>query len=96
MKNEEITQQMIDFHKAAFESGFNAMVMLQQQTSKAVDNLLQQSPWIPVQSRTAINEWTSMCKKGAVDFKETADQNYEKLAEMLTSGLSAFQGKSKK
>jgi hypothetical protein len=96
MQNEEITQQMIDFHKAAFESGFNAVVMLQEQTSKAVDNLLQQSPWIPVQSKSAISEWNSLCKKGAMNFKETADQNYAKLAEMLTSGLAAFQVKSKK
>jgi hypothetical protein len=96
MQNKEITQQMIDCHKAAFESGLNAMVMLQEQTSKAVDNLLQQSPWIPVQSRTAMNEWTSMCKKGTTDFKEKADENYEKVAQMLMSGLTAFQVKSKK
>lgn len=96
MQNEEITKQMIDCHKAAFENGFNAVIMLQEQTSKAMDNFLKQSPWIPVQSKSTINEWTNMCKKGTMDFKETADQNYAKLAEMLTGGLSAFQVKSKK
>ncbi len=87
MENKEMAKQMIDCHKAAFETGFNSMVMLQEQTSKAVDNFLKQSPWIPVQTKSFINEWTSMYKKGTMDFKEAADQNYSKLEEFLMSGL---------
>jgi len=95
MQNKEITKKMIDSHKAAFETGFNSMVMLQEQTAKAVDNFLKQSPWIPFQAKSIINEWNSMCKKGTMDFKEAADQNYSKLEETLTSGLESFKSKSK-
>lgn len=95
MQTEEITKQIISYQKAAFDSSFNALVMLQEQTTQAVDNLLKQSPWIPAQSRTAILEWTNMCKKGTQEFKETADQNYAKLSEMAVSGATAFQAKEK-
>lgn len=95
MDSNEITKKMIDSHKAAFEKGFNSMVMLQEQTSKAVDSFMKQSPWIPAQTKSMVNEWTSLYKKSTMDFKETADQNYLKLEEVLTSGLEAFQPKSK-
>jgi len=36
MDNKEITKKMIDGHRKAFETGFNSMVMLQENTSKAV------------------------------------------------------------
>lgn len=96
MDSKEITKQMIDGHKAAFETGFNSIIMLQKQTSKAMDNLLKQSPWIPVETKSIINEWASMYQKGTTAFKETADQNYSKLEEVLASGLEAFPAKSKK
>ena len=96
MDSNEISKQMMGGYKAAFETGFNSMVMLQEQTSKAVDNMLKQSPWIPVQTKSMINEWTSVYKKGTKDFKEAADQNYLKMEEALTSGLETFQPKSKK
>lgn len=95
MQTEEITKQIISYQKAAFDSSFSAMVMLQEQTTQAVDNMLKQSPWIPVQSRTAISEWSNMCKKGTQDFKEAADQNYAKLAEMVSTGVSNFTTKEK-
>ncbi|PKN10586.1 MAG: hypothetical protein CVU72_00710 [Deltaproteobacteria bacterium HGW-Deltaproteobacteria-7] len=95
MDNKEITKKMIDGHKKAFETGFNSMVMLQEHTSKAVDNLLKQSPWIPVQTKSMITEWTSIYKKGAMDFKEAADKSYSKLEEVLTSSLETVKTKSK-
>jgi len=95
MQNKEITKKMIDSQKFVFESGFNSMLMLQEQTSKAVDNFLKQSPWIPFQAKSIINEWNSMCKKGTTDFKEAADQNYAKLEEFLTSGIEKNKSKTK-
>ena len=95
MENKDIAKTMIDYHKAAFESGFNSMVMLQEQTYKAVDTMMKQSPWIPPQAKSMISEWTSMHKKGTMDFKEAAEQNYSKLEGMLSSGAGAGKPKSK-
>ncbi len=95
MENKEIAKQMIGYHKAAFETGYNSMLMLQEQTTKAMDNFMKQAPWIPVQAKTFINEWTDIYKKSASDFKEAADQNYSKLEEFFVSGMEAVKPKTK-
>ncbi|MEN6468725.1 MAG: hypothetical protein ABFD45_07225 [Smithella sp.] len=94
MDNKEITKKMIDGHRKAFETGFNSMVMLQENTSKAVDSFLKQTPWVPFQTKSMINDWNSMYKKGAMDFKEAAERSYSKLEEVLTSGLETVKPKT--
>jgi hypothetical protein len=95
MKNKEIPKKMINYQKAALETGFNSLIMLQEQTAKAVDNVLKQSPWIPAQTKSTISEWASMYKKGTMDLKEAADQNYSKIEAFFESGFDAYKPKSK-
>ena len=95
MENKAIAKQMMDYQKAALESGFNSMIMLQEQTSKAVDTVLKQSPWIPAQTKSLIDEWTNMYKKSTLDMKDAIDQNYSKMEEYFTSGLETVKTKSK-
>lgn len=95
MYYKEITKQMIDGHNETFETGFNSIVMLQDQTSKAVDDLIKQSPWIPVQNKSMIDEWIGMYNKGTTDIKHAVNQNFVKLEQFLTSGLGSMQSKAK-
>jgi polyhydroxyalkanoate synthesis regulator phasin len=96
MDNKDKTKQMVDYHKAAFETYYNSVQMLQEQTTKALDNMLKQSPWIPAQTKSFINEWISIYKKVTTDFKESVDQNYSKMEEFLNSTEEAAKPKSKK
>ena len=96
MDNKDKTKQMVDYHKAAFETYYNSLQMLQEQTTKALDNMLKQSPWIPAQTKSFINEWISIYKKVTTDFKESVDQNYSKMEEFLNSTEEAAKPKSKK
>jgi hypothetical protein len=96
MDNKDNTKQMIDYHKAAFETYYNSVQMLQEQTTKALDNMLKQSPWIPAQTKSFINEWISIYKKVTADFKESVDQNYAKMDDFLNSDSEAAKPKSKK
>lgn len=96
MENDKMVKQMIDYHKAAFETSFNSVLMLQEQTTKALDNILQQSPWLPEQTKAFINEWLNIYKKVTDDFKEAADQNYSKMEELLISGVETSKSKTKK
>ena len=96
MDNKDKTKQMVDYHKAAFETYYNSVQMLQEQTAKALDNMLKQSPWIPAQTKSFINEWISIYKKVTTDFKESVDQNYSKMEEFLNSTEEAAKPKSKK
>jgi hypothetical protein len=96
MDNKNNTKQMIDYHKATFETYYNSVQMLQEQTTKALDNMLKQSPWIPAQTKSFINEWISVYKKVTADFKESVDQNYAKMEEFLNTAEEAPKPKSKK
>jgi polyhydroxyalkanoate synthesis regulator phasin len=96
MENDKMVKQMIDYHKAAFETSFNSVLMLQEQTNKALDNILQQSPLLPEQMKAFINEWTNISKKVTADFKEAVDHNYSKLKEILASDIDIFKTKAKK
>jgi hypothetical protein len=51
---------------------------------------------LPAQTKSFINEWTSIYKKVTNDFKEAADQNYAKMEEFLTSGNETSKSKTKK
>ena len=99
MESKDKTKQMIDYHKAAFETYYKSVLMIQDQTTKALDNMLKQSPWIPAQTKSFINEWIGIYKKVTDDFKESVDQNYDKMDEFLSSTAEAVSGhktKSKK
>jgi len=91
MYNNEMTKKMIKAHKASFENGFNAVVMLQEHTVKAVDNVMKQLPWIPAESISIMNDWHGIYKKCTGDFKEAARENYSRLEKILTSDADIFQ-----
>jgi len=95
MENKDQAKQMIDYHKAAFETYYNSILMLQEQTTKSLDNMLKQSPWIPAQTKSFINEWIGIYKKVTEDFKESVDQNYEKMEEFLASTTEPSKTKTK-
>ncbi|MFP5211780.1 MAG: hypothetical protein ACLGPL_00225 [Acidobacteriota bacterium] len=73
------TKQMVEFNKMAVGSGFNAMVMMQDQTERMVNSLLEQIPWIPEEGKKAMNDWGSACKKGRDELKKAVDMGFEKI-----------------
>jgi hypothetical protein len=81
MDPKQMTKQMIDFNKTAFDNTFNAMTVLQDQTEKMVGMYMEQAPWFPEEGKKLINEWVRAYKKGREDFKGAVDANYKKVEE---------------
>ncbi len=79
MDPKQMTKQMIDFNKTAFDNTFNAMMVLQDQTEKMVSMYMEQAPWFPEEGKKLINEWVRAYKKGREDFKGIVDANYKKV-----------------
>jgi hypothetical protein len=94
--DKDLTKKMIEYHKTAFETYYNSILMVQEQTTKALENMLKQSPWIPAQTKSFISEWIEIYKKIAEDFKEAVDQNYAKMEEFLESTSKEAPKKDKK
>ncbi|MCX5828578.1 MAG: hypothetical protein NTV58_11345 [Deltaproteobacteria bacterium] len=83
MDPKQISRQMFDFNKTAFERSFSAMVVMQDQAEKMFVMWLEQNKWFPEEGRKAIGEWVNTYKKGREDFKTKVEDGYEKIAEYL-------------
>jgi hypothetical protein len=83
MDQKQILKQMIDFNKTSFDNSFSAMVMIQDQTEKMVNSLLDQATWIPAEGKNAINEWVGSYKKGREAFKKNVDDSFKKVNEFF-------------
>lgn len=85
MDSAKITKQMIDFQKTTFDNTFSAMVMLQEQTERMANTLLEQAAWMPEEGKKVINDWVKAYKKGREDFKKSVDDNFKKVEDFFTS-----------
>jgi division protein CdvB (Snf7/Vps24/ESCRT-III family) len=83
METEKFAKQMIDFQKATFDNTFTAVTMLQDQAERMVNTMLEQTTWLPEESRRAIDEMVGTYKKGRADFKGVMDENFVKLADLF-------------
>jgi polyhydroxyalkanoate synthesis regulator phasin len=83
METEKFAKQIIDFQKATFDNTFTAVTMLQDQTERMVNTMIEQATWLPEESRRAIEEMVGTYKKGRADFKEVMDENFVKMTDLF-------------
>ena len=85
MDSAKITKQMIDFQKTTFDNTFSAMVMMQEQTERMANTLLEQAAWMPEEGKKVISDWVKAYKKGREDFKKGVDENFKKVEDFFAS-----------
>ena len=68
MNYKEFIKQTIDFNKASYENGFEAILMIQDQTEKMTNTFLDQVNWFPKEARNSFEEGIKMLKKGQMDY----------------------------
>jgi hypothetical protein len=79
MEHKQITKQMIQFNKTAFDNSFSAMRMVYEQNEKMVETFLGQASWMPEEGKKAIKDWMSAYRTGCDDFKKMVDDSYAKV-----------------
>jgi hypothetical protein len=85
MDSAKIAKQMIDFQKTTFDNTFSAMVMMQEQTERMANTILEQAAWMPEEGKKAVSDWVKAYKKGREDFKKAVDENFKKVEDFFTS-----------
>ena len=78
-----LTKQMLDFQKTTFDTTFNAVIPLQDQTEKMTSSFLDQTPGFPKEARNAINEWVKAYKKGCDDYKKMIDDSFDNMGKFF-------------
>jgi len=96
MNDKKIVQQLIEYHKAAFENTFNSLTALHEQTEKIINNFVRQAAWIPEEGKTVISEWINTYKKGQIDFKTAVDSNYALMENYFSAAVAQPKPKATK
>jgi hypothetical protein len=77
MEPVKMAKRVVEFNKATFDSSFNAMVMMQEQSEVMFKNLLEQVPWIPEQGKKVVQDMGAAYKKGREEFKRAVDEGFK-------------------
>jgi hypothetical protein len=81
MKN--ITKQTIGFNKAAFNNGFAAMMLAQEQMGILAENFMSQIFAFPAEGKEAIGDWTRAYKQGCDLFIKAVNDVFEKTEDLI-------------
>lgn len=84
MEHKQILQQIVGYNKAAFDTLFNSLAMLQDQVERATKMLVEQSTWLPNEGKKVVEEWVSAYKQGRDNFKGSVDESFQKVENYLS------------
>jgi len=91
-----VTRQMLDLQKQAVNNFQSMWNFTQTQMSTAVDQLMDQAPWIPQESRKALENWRTLMKQEPARFSAYVDQCFAVYEKMLDAPQVVTPAKTKK
>lgn len=65
MDTKQITKQLMEFNKTAFDNTFHAMTIIQDQTENIIFRFLEKAQWVPADGKNLMNEWEKPIRKTA-------------------------------
>lgn len=77
-------KQMLQFNKTAFDNGYNAVEMVNEQNEKIIGTMMDQAVWVPEEGKKLVNDWLKAYKKGCSDFKKTVEDNFKQAEDYFT------------
>jgi hypothetical protein len=75
----KMAKQILDFHKASFDTYFNNLIMIQEQMDRMSSMFMDQTTALPEEAKKAMTYWTKTYKKSCDEFKKTVDDNYKRV-----------------
>lgn len=96
MEYTQITKQVLDFQKMSFSNWYDALAMLQDQATSAMDLVLEQNAWMPEEGRKAIQGWIDACQQERGRFKAYVDDGFSGIEKLMTESKKTVQPKTKK
>jgi hypothetical protein len=95
MEYNQITKQAIDFQKTAFNSWYNAVTMVQDQATSAVETMMSQTSLVPEDGRQAIKSWVNACQEERKRFKSYVEGSFSGLEKNLARESKRVSAKPK-
>jgi hypothetical protein len=85
-KMKEITKQIFNFQKSAFNTVYQTITMVSDQTEKFGTTFIQQNPVLPQQMKDAASNWLAMCKKARDDYRKAIDDTFANMEKYFSGG----------
>jgi hypothetical protein len=76
MESNHIAKQAAVFQKDLFESTYNTVAKIQDQTVEAVDILMNQTNLVPEEGRQVIKTWVNVCQEERDRFKSYVEEGF--------------------
>ncbi|HNR30552.1 MAG TPA: hypothetical protein PKI11_06660 [Candidatus Hydrogenedentes bacterium] len=73
----KVMLSVIDFQKTTFDNTFKIIGQVQEQSEKAIQNLIEDASWLPKEGKAIIKEWIRMLRVGRSDFQKTVDKSFD-------------------
>ncbi len=75
--------QVFNLQKAVFDNTFTLMTALQDQSGQFMNKTLEQTSWLPENSKKACSHWTEVLQKNNEQFKELVDTCFDRVETWL-------------
>jgi hypothetical protein len=85
MNRKSIIEQMTEVNKLTFNNAFDAIALLQDQSGKLVNALLDQTDLLPSESRKFADAWAEAYKMGRLNLKKLIDSGFKQIEEQFPS-----------
>lgn len=79
----DYAKQLIDFQKNTFETAFNTIVQIQDQTESLTSDMMGQMHWLPEESKKAMDDSVKMFKNAREDYKKMVNDGFVKMEELF-------------
>jgi hypothetical protein len=78
-------KQVLSYQRSLFESAFNAMCAVQDQTEQMTETMLKQMNWMPEDTKKSLRETVEMYKKARENYKKSVEEGFDRMEEMFTA-----------
>lgn len=87
MEYNRMAKEIVNFQRHSFENLYNAVSMLQDQTTSTMDMMLDQAGWVPEESRQPIHEWINVLQRERDRFKSYVNEGFDGLEKFVAEGI---------
>ncbi|MBU0994267.1 MAG: hypothetical protein KJ737_17390 [Proteobacteria bacterium] len=94
MNASKIGLQILGFQKNAFNTTYNTLLKIQEQSEKIVDSFVTSNAAIPDQGRKFLDEWRQAFRNGQNEFKKSIDDSFVKVESFFSGEIESPKSKS--
>lgn len=77
METNVLAKQTLQIYYAALTKTLDTTMAAQDQSQKMLENMLNQTPGIPVEGKRAINDWIEACRNQTAAIKNVIDEGFK-------------------